>query len=215
MNQSSKTTTYKQRRRVKISGYTRKTGVQVRSYVARRIKKVTRTIKIKPRKPPKTAVTKAFTKRVNIRHHYRQITWINGKIAKNVAWKPTRKMHRMSVCINYYIRETYYSMRLQIWAKTRKELMDNIDQYKQDAIKELEKYLGYPENMWWFRYKIGIEYPTKMPYDKKLIGTQYPETKEISKQQYYSELENELTEKLKPTKKDRKIEKYFRKKKQK
>jgi len=204
-------TKYKKRRK-RISGYTRKdTGTKVESYLKR----------VPKRRPPTTTITKAFTKRVNRRHKYREITWIWSKkrnrylIAKDVAWKPTRKMHRMSVCINYYIRETYYSMRLQIWAKTRKELMDNIDQYKQDAIKELEKYLGYPENMWWFRYKIGVEYPTKMPYDKKLIGTQYPETKEISKQQYYSELENELTEKLKPTKKDRKIEKYFRKKKQK
>jgi len=203
-------TKYKKRRK-RISGYTTKKGTKIESYLKR----------VPILKPPTTTITKAFTKRVNRRHKYREITWIWSKkrnrylIAKDVAWKPTRKMHRMSVCINYYIRETYYSMRLQIWAKTRKELMDNIDQYKQDAIKELEKYLGYPENMWWFRYKIGVEYPTKMPYDKKLIGTQYPETKEISKQQYYSELENELTEKLKPTKKDRKIEKYFRKKKQK
>ena len=190
MTQSSKrTTTYKQRRKVKISGYTRKTGVKVRGYTAKRIKKVTRTITIKPRAKTKTVTTKAQTKRVKIRGKYRQITWINGKIAKNIAWKPTRKMYRISLAINYVIHGEYLSYRIQSWS-TKKDF--DTEALKEQLIRGLEKELGYSEANWWSDtkeawyiddlegWKMGIEQPTKVTYDKTLIGKIEEENEPIS-----------------------------------
>ena len=182
MNQSSKrTTTYKQRRRKRISGYTKKNGTKVESYLAHRKKKTTRTITIKPRAKTKTKIIKAKTKRVKDRwRHYREITWIWSEkkkrylIAKNVKWKPTRKMYRISLTINYVLRGEYLSYKIQSWATNKKDF--DIPALEKRLMEDFEKHLGYTEDQFWISpkfpelWKTGLEEPTKVTYKKNLIG---------------------------------------------
>ena len=190
MNPSSKkTTAYKQRRRKRISGYTTKKGTKVKSYLAQRWKKTTRTTTTKPRKPTETTTILAYTKRINVDHHYYQITVINGVEVKRVKWKPTRKMYRISLCINYVIHGEYLSYRIQSWS-TKKDF--DLEDLKEQLTRGLEKELGYSEAFWWSEtkepwyindlegWKVGIEDPTKVEYDKSLIGRVEDENESIS-----------------------------------
>ena len=190
MNPSSKkTTAYKQRRRKRISGYTTKKGTKVKSYLAQRWKKTTRTTTTKPRKPTETTTILAYTKRINVNHHYYQITVINGVEVKRVKWTNTKKMYRISLCINYVIHGEYLSYKIQSWSN-KKDF--DTETLKEELIQGLEKELGYSEANWWSDtkeawyiddlegWKMGIEQPTKITYDKTLIGKIEEENEPIS-----------------------------------
>ncbi len=66
--------------------------------------------------------------------------------------KPERReqMYRLTVAINYTIRNKYYSMKLQKWSVTWVELKDNEERLKDELIKKLEKKLKFDKKDWWW-----------------------------------------------------------------
>jgi len=137
------------------------------------------------------------TKRINIHHRYRQITWHKGKIIKNTTWHPPKikYMWRTTVAINYEWHNKYFSYKVTMYGKHKKDMTDKQKLYD-EATAAFEEHRGYTlqelEDAGEL-IRIGYEKPAKIRYEKHMIGRTEPKdeflregrrTKKVSKTFY-------------------------------
>lgn len=63
--------------------------------------------------------------------------------------------YRASVGLNFVIKGKYFGAIIQEWFDSEEEAWLAIDRLKEDLIRMVERYVGYPEGEWWFSTIIG------------------------------------------------------------
>lgn len=91
--------------------------------------------------------------------------------------KKFKTMYRLSVGLNYVVKRSYNSYKIQVWARTKEELELMEDEYIEKCVKGLEKHLGFKKAEWWimddgyFTGRPNISYQ-QVPFDCNLINTE-------------------------------------------
>lgn len=138
-------------------------------------RKLVTTKRITKYRNPKTGkfIRKAHAKRWKYKGEYYQETRMKGVIVKAPRWKPVTYMYRTTLAINYPWHRKYFSLKITVYAKHKKDLPSEKD-LEEILLREFQNRRGkysFEELVEaGQQIRIGYEKPTKIKEDKKLIG---------------------------------------------
>ena len=126
---------------------------------------------------PKTGwfIRKATAKRYKIKGEYYQETRMKGKLVKVTKWKPPviAYMYRTTLAINYAWHRKYYSYKVTVYAKHRKDLpsKEQMRTILYEKFKDYRKYTVQDLKDSGMQIRIGHEKPVKIRLDKSVVDT--------------------------------------------
>lgn len=119
-------------------------------------------------------ITKKWARARKVKGEYYQETRMKGVIIKAPRWKPPKVayMWRTTVAINYQWHRVYYSYKVTVYAKHRKDLpsQTELEEITKDKFEIERGYTVQELADAGQQIRIGYEKPTKIKRDEKLMG---------------------------------------------